>query len=83
MLYVHAIKIHKLVLSLKNVIRREVTDLTDVDQNGEKVVFIASMAVIDALCKAKYSPLSCLSVCLSVCIPSYLSVCPSVPLHAS
>lgn len=22
-------------------------------------------------------------VCLSVCIPSYLSVCPSVPLHAS
>lgn len=57
--------------------------MTDVDQNGEKVVFIASMAVIDALCKAKYSPLSCLYVCLSVCIPSYLSVCPSVPLHAS
>lgn len=26
MLYVHAIKIHKLFLSLKNVIRREVTE---------------------------------------------------------
>lgn len=59
--------------------------MTDVDQNGEKVVFIASMAVIDALCKAKYSPLSCLSVCqsvsLSVCLsvylPTYLSVRPS------
>lgn len=27
--------------------------------------------------------LVCLSVSLSVCIPSYLSVCPSIPLHAS
>lgn len=51
--------------------------MPDVDQNGEKVVFIASMAVIDALCKAKYSPLSCLSVCLSVYLPTYLSVRPS------
>lgn len=68
MLYVHAIKIHKLFLSLK--------DLTDVDQNGEKVVFSASMAVIDALCKAKYSPLSCLSVCLYTFLPICLPVRP-------
>lgn len=51
--------------------------MTDVDQNGEKVVFSASMAVIDALCEAKYSPLSCLSLCLSVYLPTYLSVRPS------